>query len=167
MINGGYQILNFNGVNINNNEKVKIVDIFTKLNTTNKAVLVSGLAVNGVVLNDFFVQLIKENNTVKLNSPTFVITIDNEDNISITQTSTVSPIPVTKITVLGDVHNIPFRTEFDIVVVGDNTTEGIILLADNEVGNIDVYTAQDSVIAMYWGDLEIDLVNNKAYAQVY
>lgn len=52
MVKGGYQIINFNGVKLTKNTIDRISNIFDKIDGTNKAILLSGLNVDGVDYRD-------------------------------------------------------------------------------------------------------------------
>lgn len=52
MVKGGYQIINFNGVKFTKNTSMQLSNIYDKIEGTNKAILLSGLNVDGVDYRD-------------------------------------------------------------------------------------------------------------------
>lgn len=54
MVKGGYQILNFNDTNFRVDIPMEIKGIYDKIEGTRKAILISGLIIDGVELHDFY-----------------------------------------------------------------------------------------------------------------
>lgn len=56
MTKGGYQIIDLSGYSFTNETSVDVKDIYEKFEGNRKAILISGLDIDGVEVRDFFAQ---------------------------------------------------------------------------------------------------------------
>lgn len=90
---GGYRIINFNDISLSSTS-TRIADVYNELNKNyRKAILLSGLNINGTKINDVFVDVIKLNNqfvisiyNILVNNilTNYKVTVDSSDNVTLT-----------------------------------------------------------------------------------
>lgn len=81
MLKGGYQIINFEGINFTRGETKKIDGIYEKIEGTTKALLISGLSLDGVNIRDFFTIPTVKNGKYHITYGDKTIVIDDNDNV--------------------------------------------------------------------------------------
>lgn len=167
------KVIDFNNVNINIGEFVRIVGIYNKLNSTDNVVLVRNLALKGSILNNFYVQLIREYNTIYLHSEIFTIVIRDDDVVSIITEPGKEPefqIPITKIIFDGSYENIDSSGEYD-VIFSSPRIDGVLIWEDSR-GNVGMAVADrnnvvNNVPRYDWGGCTLDVARSKIIVEIY
>lgn len=84
MLNGGYKIIDFQDNNLTTETPVVITGIYDSLENNNrKAIMVSGITIDGVHKNDCFVDCSVDNSSYTFTAYGKTFTITNEDSVSI------------------------------------------------------------------------------------
>lgn len=83
MVKGGYQIINFNGVKFIKNTPMKLSNIYDKIEGTDKAILLSGLNVNGVDYRDIMCTPIVNETSYVIKAFDFSIDISDTDIVTV------------------------------------------------------------------------------------
>lgn len=84
MTKGGYQIVNFKDVNITTADGATIVGIYDQIEGSyRKAILASGITIDGVEFRDTFVDLANGENQFTFSAHGKSFTVTNEDKVTI------------------------------------------------------------------------------------
>lgn len=83
MVKGGYQIINFNGVELKKGTPKQISNIYDKIEGTDKSILLSGLNVNGVDYRDIFCESIVVGDGYVIKAFGFKISISDIDKVTV------------------------------------------------------------------------------------
>lgn len=84
MIKGGYHIVDFKDVNITSTEGTTIVGIYEDIEASHrKAILVSGITIDGVEYRDCFVDCTSADNSFSFAAHGKTFTVSNNDTITI------------------------------------------------------------------------------------
>lgn len=90
MRNGGYKVLNFNGYNFQNNHETPssvhgLNDIYDRIESTNKQIMVSGLVIDGIEFDDMFANFMvvssKYETTIFVGEGSIIIEIDANNKV--------------------------------------------------------------------------------------
>lgn len=84
METGGYQIIDFKGVQFELNTGQTIKGVYDQLESTRKAILLSGLNVGGTEYHDIFPSLKVSGTDYTLDCYGYTITITDDDLVTIT-----------------------------------------------------------------------------------
>lgn len=83
MVKGGYQIINFSGVEFTKNTPMQLSNIYDKIEGTDKAILLSGLNVNGIDYRDVMCTPIVIGNSYVIKAFGFRIYISDIDIVTV------------------------------------------------------------------------------------
>lgn len=82
-MNGGYKIIDFKDINITTGGSVTVVGVYESIESSHrKALLISGLTIDGVEKNDCFVDCTPANNSFTFTAYGKTFTVTNEDAVS-------------------------------------------------------------------------------------
>lgn len=143
MVKGGYQIIDFNGVELRKNISMQFSNIYEKIEGTSKAILLSGLNVDGIDYRDVFCTPIVIGSSYVIKVFNFRIYISDDDivrvedeilflgdNISLTDSNEqeVSPYVYNRLEEC-------LRGNFSTFKAGDNNPEYITIVGcDTKLG---------------------------------
>lgn len=83
--NGGYKIIDFKDVNIQTGESVVVAGTYESIESSyRKALMISGVTIDGVEKNDCFVDCAFADNSFTFSAYGKTFTITNDDTISLT-----------------------------------------------------------------------------------
>lgn len=82
-MNGGYKIVDFQDKNITSDAGITLVGIYESVESTRKAILVSGLTLDGVEQRDVFVNPVNGENNFTFSAYGRTFTVTSEDAITV------------------------------------------------------------------------------------
>lgn len=82
-MNGGYKIVDFKDQNITSDAGITVVGIYEAVENTRKAILVSGITLDGVEQRDAFVEPTNAENNFTFTAYGRTFTVTNEDTVSV------------------------------------------------------------------------------------
>lgn len=81
---GGYQVVDLKNTDFTPETAVKISNVYNLVNSNSKAVLLSGIVINGETYNDLFISLYKVDYKYTAKVYDYYIVIDDENNVTFT-----------------------------------------------------------------------------------
>lgn len=84
-MNGGYKIIDFKDQNITTENGITVIGIYESIEGSHrKALMVSGLVIDGVEKNDCFVDCTAAENSFAFTAYGHTITVHNDDTVTLT-----------------------------------------------------------------------------------
>lgn len=120
MLNGGYKIINFKDVNLTSGgDKVEVKDIYSTIeNNYRKALLLSGLVVDGKEYNDLWCAMPDvESNSIYLYTSDLILEVRDDDRVEVIKCKRGMPVI--------DLKN----TDLNVASFTDNTLSDILAVA--------------------------------------
>lgn len=120
MLNGGYKIINFKDVNLTSGgDKVEVKDIYSTIeNNYRKALLLSGLVVDGKEYNDLWCAMpVSDSNSFYLYTSDLILEVSDTDRVEVIKCKRGMPVI--------DLKN----TDLNVASFEDNTLSDILAVA--------------------------------------